>query len=375
MITYEQMSYEDMKQTVADGYSCGQCGGRLSVAWGGSFGHNGYILRCLKDIEHKTINRHDVEREQKIQQIKEIRKLDSKSLMNMSDAQMIERVNLTRFPNTVTIVDKKMLVKVALTYGFDPLMGELMVYQGRPFVTIDGRYRKAQETGLLDGVNTRPATRQEKEDWGIPLDDYYFKSEVFVKGATHPFIGWGRVRKSETAAGSTKDGDNSSTYKPIQNNPQRMAEKRAEAQALRKAFSIPLPSAEDIGSPDADPGVYTVTSENYSIKEVEAEIVDGMPEGLRAQSQSDKDFEAMESASQKEPEPVAASPVDLDWLQDSLARLKDKKITAWSSVNTLAKLNTITGKKAARISEAVMYLNKEQATAFIKQVQEAVDMA
>jgi hypothetical protein len=274
MITTEQMNHGDMRRVVAEGYTCGECGERLAVVWGGSVGINSYVLRCHNSLEHNTINRHDVEREQKIQQIREIRKLDSKSLMNMSDTQMTERINLTKFPSSVTITDKKMLVKVALTYGFDPLMGELMVYQGRPFVTIDGRYRKAQETGLLDGVNTRPATKQEKEDWGIPPDDYYFRAEVFVKGATHPFVGWGRVRKSETAAGSTREGDNTSTYKPIQNNPQRMAEKRAEAQALRKAFSIPLPSAEDIGSPDADPNIYTAPPESYSVNEIEAEIVD-----------------------------------------------------------------------------------------------------
>jgi len=45
---------------------------------------------------------------------------------------------------------------------------------------------------------------------------------------------------------------NGQGFQPVQNNPQRMAEKRAEAQALRKAFHIPLPSIEDIGLPEED---------------------------------------------------------------------------------------------------------------------------
>jgi hypothetical protein len=138
---------------------------------------------------------------------------------------------------------------VAINYGFDPLMGEVSIYQGRPFVSIDGRYRAAQETGKLDGVESRPANKQERTDWEIPDGDYFFRSDVYVKGCLHAFIGWGRVRKTETEPRKDKPGD---YYKPVVTNPQRMAEKRAEAQALRKAFHIPLPSFEDIGTPDAD---------------------------------------------------------------------------------------------------------------------------
>jgi hypothetical protein len=259
---------------------------------GCSFGLYGYILRCQNNIEHNTINRHGVEREQKIQQIKEIRKLDSNSLMKMDESKMLARVNMAKFPQDLQPADKKLLAQVAITYGFDPLMGEITIYQGRPFVSIDGRYRKAQETGLLGGVETRPATKQEKEDWGIPQTDFFFRAEVFVKGAARPFVGWGRVRLSETQGGRG--------FKPVETNPQRMAEKRAEAQALRKAFSIPLPSAEDIGAVDDD--------NIYPAPVIEAEIVD-MPEGLRAQSQSDKDFDELESASsQAEPVKAEAKP-------------------------------------------------------------------
>jgi len=240
MITESEMALDDMKRAEAEGYLCAEGQSRIYVAWGGAVGINSYILRC-GNINHTGVTRHDIKYEKRK---KEVFSMESKALQTMSETQMMERVNMARFPQDLTVADKKLLAQVAITYGFDPLMGEVSIYQGRPYVSIDGRYRKAQETGNLDGVESRPATKQEREDWQIPDGDYFFRGEVFVKGANHPFVAWGRVHHAETVGGKG--------FKPVEKNPQRMAEKRAEAQALRKAFHIPLPSIEDIGSPDYD---------------------------------------------------------------------------------------------------------------------------
>jgi hypothetical protein len=172
--------------------------------------------------------------------------MDSTALTTMSETKMMERINNARFPQELSIPEKKLLAQVAITYGFDPLMGEISIYQGRPYVSIDGRYRKAQETGNLIGVKTRPATKEEREAWEIPDGDYFFHAEVYVKGGGfNCFEGWGRVRKAER--------NDAGKFKPVDVNPQRMAEKRAEAQALRKAFHIPLPSLEARGTDDDEP--------------------------------------------------------------------------------------------------------------------------
>ena len=238
------LSYEDMQKLAAD-HVCGCCGSVVGVAW-----INGqWALRCGNDITHNTVTRHDKEYESQIQEIRRVQKLDSKSLMTMPEAKMIERVGMAKFPQDLTPGEKRLLAQVAITYGFDPLMGEVTIYQGRPWVSIDGRYRKAQETGELDGVETRPANKQERADWEIPDGDYFFRTEVYRKGAHHSFVGWGRVRHTETIIRDSNPGD---AKKPTVTNPQRMAEKRAEAQGLRKGFHIPLPSVEDIGTPEAD---------------------------------------------------------------------------------------------------------------------------
>lgn len=239
MITEADMPLEEMNAKLKQGYLCVECQSLLTLAWGGSFGINGYILRCGSNINHSGITRHDKKEEERR---KEILSMESTVLQAMDTPQMLARVELAKFPKDLTPIEKKLLAQVAITYGFDPLMGEVSIYQGRPFVSIDGRYRKAQETKDFDGISTRPATKQERIDWEIPDGDYFYHSEVFTKSASHPFVGWGRVNQSETKGGQG--------FKPVEKNPQRMAEKRAEAQALRKAFHIPLPSVEDIGAPE-----------------------------------------------------------------------------------------------------------------------------
>lgn len=265
-LTYDEM--RDLEKT----HRCGICGGRLTTAWGGSRGVNSYILRCAKDVKHTGITRHDNTSEMEVNIIKREFKLDSKGLMVMPEVSMLKRIDMAKFPQDLTLPEKKLLAKVAITYGFDPLMGEVSIYQSRPYVSIDGRYRKAQESGKLDGVNTRPATKEERIEWEIPDGDYFFHAEVYVKGADHSFVGWGRVHKSETLSGKG--------YKPVEKNPQRMAEKRAEAQALRKAFHIPLPSFEDIGSPEDEPSEAEapVTGPVWEDKTFAAGEADTLPE-------------------------------------------------------------------------------------------------
>jgi len=297
-MTESEISYQDMQDAVKKGYSCGKCGSFLVIAWGGSIGLNKYILQCSQDISHTGITRHDKKYEK---EKKEAFSMESTALMTMTETEMIQRVEMARFPQDLTVADKKLLAQVAITYGFDPLMGEVTIYQGRPFVSIDGRYRKFQETGKLDGVETRPATKQEREDWQIPEGDYFFRSEVYVKDASRPFVGWGWVRASETKPGSRKLGDNTSTFKPIQNNPQRMAEKRAEAQALRKAFHIPLPSTEDIGSPE-----YDVESTAIEVDKTTGEVI-SKPEQSKNLNPPDTRGEHAEKAAAK-PAPKPETP-------------------------------------------------------------------
>ena len=52
-ITEETMTYEEMKAIIANPQNkCADCGGNLSIAWGGVHGYESYVLRCSVAIDH-----------------------------------------------------------------------------------------------------------------------------------------------------------------------------------------------------------------------------------------------------------------------------------------------------------------------------------
>ncbi len=237
------------------------CGGRLTLAWGGTWGMNDWVIRCSGDVDHDKFTSHNQKYEKELRRVYGMK---STELMAMGKQEMLIRVGIAKFPKDLTVPEKELLAQAAITYGLDPIMGEITIYQGRPYISVDGRFRKAQEDPNFDGIESRPANKQERIDYQMPDGDYFFRGDVYVKNISRPFTGWGRVRLAEINA----KGD----FRPIDTNPQRMAEKRAEIQALRKAFHIPLPSIEDIGTPEADNGRVTVT-----VDEKTSEIKDSPP--------------------------------------------------------------------------------------------------
>ena len=232
-ITENEMSLETMKARLKS-HVCGDCGSRLEIAWGGGQGYDGYILRC-GNITHNTITARIKKSELRIEGEKIFRRLhgmDTTALMKMDKPTMLARIGQAKFPKDLTKTEQTLMCEVAISYGFDPIMQELMIYQGNPYVTINGRYRKAQETGQFDGMDSRPATESERKARNAKQGDFLYRCEVWRKDASHPFVGWGRVLEKET---------HGSEHLPIVKDPDRQAEKRAESMGLRKAFSMPFP--------------------------------------------------------------------------------------------------------------------------------------
>ena len=233
----DELSLDEMRK-LERYHVCAECGDLLKLSWSNE--RNCYTLVCKRFAEHTGIRR--LGRDPEILEIKNKLKgeplpMETTTLQKLDPDQMLQRVNQARFPKDLTLVDRQLIAKISIEYGLDPIFGELMIYQGRPYVTIDARRRKAQETGLLDGISARPATKAERHARQVSDGDYLFVAEVWVKDATHPFEGWGTVRAAETKG---------SEFLPIVKDPAAQAEKRAEAQALRRAFHLPLPSFEDI---------------------------------------------------------------------------------------------------------------------------------
>jgi len=249
MPIYERdLSYEDMKKAERS-FKCARCDSILVIAW--SAQENSYMLRCGQVLEHEGVA--PVGRDPSILEIRNKLKgaplpMETTALRKLDKSQMLKRVSMGKFTHQLTPVEQDLVARVSLDYGLDPLFGELQIYQSRPYITIDARRRKAQETGQLDGINARPATKEEREARRVPAEDYLFVAQVWVKGASHAFEGWGRVSQTEIdrAIAQAKAHNAREDALPIVNDPAAMAEKRAEAQGLHRAFHIPLPSFEEV---------------------------------------------------------------------------------------------------------------------------------
>lgn len=110
-------------------------------------------------------------------------------------------------------------------------LGELMIYQGKPYITINGRMRIAHESGRMGGAQPRPATSVERQQFGATDDEVLWCCEVWRIGHPRPYKGWGVVNKTT---------DRNPVAKQY---PREMAKKRALYDALRMAF----PPDENIG--------------------------------------------------------------------------------------------------------------------------------
>jgi hypothetical protein len=154
--------------------------------------------------------------------------------------QALERIEMgSRWPAEMTHQHKLVLASLAVQYGLDPGFGELMVYQGKPYVTLEGRLRKAHDSKRFQGYETRPMTAEEKVAYHLDPDDIAFFATVYRSDFRVPIQEWGQVSKAE------RQGANAQT--PLSKTPAMMAEKRALHRALRRAFSLNLPGAEEQG--------------------------------------------------------------------------------------------------------------------------------
>ena len=191
-------------------------------------------------------------------------------LEKLTEPQMLERVNLARFPQDLTIPQKKIVAKVSIDYGLDPLMDELTIIHGALYVTMSARLRKAQETDRFNGISTRPATDDEKKGRRYADEDDLWIAEVRVKDADFPFVAYGGVKKKEvdkaTAIATSHRRDPEAL--PLVKDSAQHAEKRAICRALKMAFHLPLPSAEDIGSEEngAESSVVIIEGEKVEPK-------------------------------------------------------------------------------------------------------------
>lgn len=138
-----------------------------------------------------------------------------------------------------TAAHRFVCAKVAVQYGLDPLLRELYLLGGVPYVSLAGLRRVASRSGCLDGVETRPATREERDAAQVEDGEHYWIAHVYRTDRGRPTIGHGfsHAKNVGIAKGDARILRN-------------MAENRALARALRAAFDVSIPTDDEMHAPE-----------------------------------------------------------------------------------------------------------------------------
>ncbi len=242
-------------------YKCGECGGRFTMPVVSTEkdkdGYNVLIrgLKCVNNPDHETYVEKNNGRTkmlagpngQKIEVDVLTQKPTTELATYKNEAAALATVNQANavglFPQKATEEQVLVLAQVAMAYGLDPIMGELIPYQGRPYITIAGRRRLDAAAGHHVSVSYRPPSEEEEryllKHGAIEEMDviYYCILTDIDTGAT--VEGFGRVKAGE--------GGNNANLPQSQRKPE-MAQKRAERRAREQMFgpAHKPPSIQDI---------------------------------------------------------------------------------------------------------------------------------
>jgi hypothetical protein len=116
---------------------------------------------------------------------------------------------------------RELALAIADRYGLDLMLKHLVLIEGRPYLTRDALLHIAHRSGQLDGMQTTEP---------VVVDGFWrATATVWRKDMSHPF----------TYAGRYPERGGNAKFAP------EMALKVAESMALRRAFDIAAPSADE----------------------------------------------------------------------------------------------------------------------------------
>lgn len=165
--------------------------------------------------------------------------MDDTALATVSVKTMAERLVACQWAAQMNATEKRALAHLALAYGMDPLMNELIWYEHKPYITVDGHIRIAERDGRYEGMEIRPMTTEERKDYNLVEIPHVWICHVYKKGMRVPATGIGTGDPNKPHRNSAVERER----------PWAMARVRAINQALRLYFphKLPLQSAEEAG--------------------------------------------------------------------------------------------------------------------------------
>ena len=144
-------------------------------------------------------------------------------------------------------------------YDLDPLMGHVVLINGKCFVTHKGLMHKAHTSGHFDGI---------RHSFGKDGLGEFCECQVFRKDMTHAFEGRIYLDEYRNAGPVWKQ------Y------PRAMAAKTAESFVLRRAFDVALTSQEEMGVADSPPPQRVYSAEEKAERKALSERITGATKAL-----------------------------------------------------------------------------------------------
>jgi len=139
--------------------------------------------------------------------------------------------------NLLPVEQRRQLVLWAKRRGLNAHLGHVCLYFGHPWITIDGWYYLFRKTFPGGDLITRPLTESERIEFSIGKDIHAWRADTYERaGGWHLAMGYGYARSGEEPLAAK------SAVEPKW--PWRMAEKRAEEDALRKTVPLDISSEE-----------------------------------------------------------------------------------------------------------------------------------
>ncbi len=132
---------------------------------------------------------------------------------------------------------RKALIAYADTYGLDYCRDHVVLMYGKPYITEDGYLYHAAKEKIPYSMTGCPLTEQELKQLGYTPDDLGYHVTIKRHDTQQVFDGFGFVAKTEREEMSAKK-PTEHRYPIIASKPGIMVIKRAEWQALKRAFPI-----------------------------------------------------------------------------------------------------------------------------------------
>lgn len=253
--------YEELKAQSRN-LRCVKCRSDVWPAWN----RGTWDFRCREGFNPEWSSKPDWQAEQ----LSKLLEKDTKMTQpQAAESSMLARVSqaqgLGLFPEKGNPSQLTLMAQAALAYGLDPLMQEIILYQGKPFITIDGRRRLDANAGHHPSIRFRLLTQDERE--------FYTEAGALSQGdIAHVCVlttEWGNTVEAfgRVLAKQRDPNQRGAGFIPTVLYTIEMSQKRAEARARRMAYG-PSPRPELL-----DPIV--VVAEDGVI---EGELVEHTPE-------------------------------------------------------------------------------------------------